>query len=176
MSKTDIDAVRLLLEAAEREGHLGPERIAALTEALAERARDILDRRVRELEVENSALKEKAAWAVGALSSVTEERAQLLKDMEALEAVRSQSVAAHDELLSHHRRTLSELALKTKDADALEALRSQSAIAHDRLLEHHNRTLADLATSLETIADSLGSRGAKTVRELSATLRGATNS
>lgn len=109
-----IDALDRLLELVRSEGTSSAEGLAAFADGLRERARLVLEERVRPLEERISALEvsvasleREAAWRQEAMAALEAEVAGLKGEALALREAWDTAAASHEKLLAHHRDVVS---------------------------------------------------------------------
>jgi chromosome segregation ATPase len=164
----ETDALDRLLAVAETEGALGPERLADFAAGLRERARLVLEERIRPLEgrvkdlessatvleKENAWRRETAAALEAQVSWLRQQEDGLRQQLEALrgelEASRKQGEDLRVALEAE--RTGAE-GLRAAREQAVSALQESDAV-HDRLLAHHRRVV-DRAIQVFSVAASL---------------------
>lgn len=120
------DLLDRLLDVAAREKPLKTEDVRAFGPALRERARLILEERVRPLEERLAALEKENAWRREAMEGLEKENAwmrreqigSLKNEIDALRSEGQTASAAHDRLLAHHRAVLGRVVEALREASA----------------------------------------------------------
>lgn len=146
------DLLDRLLDLGLKEESLGPRTARAFAEALRQRARLVLDERVRVLEERNAILgrenawreetvrnlQEENRWRQGAMEMLEAQAASLEREIQAVREEWQKAAAAHDRLLAHHRQ------LVARFAGALGALPGELPWGFRRV----KKRLAELAAAL----------------------------
>jgi hypothetical protein len=108
------DALDRLLELVRSEGMPSGEGLAAFAGGLRERARLVLEERVRPLEariraleVSVASLEREAAWRQEAMTGLEAEVAGLKGEAQSLQQAWDTAAASHEKLLAHHRDVVS---------------------------------------------------------------------
>jgi chromosome segregation ATPase len=92
-----------ILSAALHEKAIAPDGIADFAAGLRDRARLILEDRLRPLQDRIDTLEKENAWRAASIESLTDECRRLKEEMEGVRAEWRTASAAHDQLLGHHR-------------------------------------------------------------------------
>jgi hypothetical protein len=129
----ETDALDRLLVVAEAEGALGPERLADFALGLRERARLVLEdrvrpleQRVRELETSAAALEKESAWRRETAAALEAQVSRLKQEGQRERAAHEQAAAAlgeaqaaHGGLLQHHREVVGQVVQRLEAAAKL---------------------------------------------------------
>jgi len=129
------DLLDSVLRTALSEGALGPDRVESFAAGLRERARLILDERLRPVEERAAAFERESRWKQEVIAGLEEEAAW-----------KTRAIA---ELEEDGRRLRAEAVALKAEMDALRRA------AHDRLLGHHRGVLRDLVAALDGLEDGL---------------------
>ena len=138
MSDDLLDSV---LRTALSEGALGPDRVESFAAGLRERARLILDERLRPVEERAAAFERESRWKQEVIAGLEEEAAW-----------KTRAIA---ELEEDGRRLRAEAVALKAEMDALRRAGETAGAAHDRLLGHHRGVLRDLVAALDGLEDGL---------------------
>jgi len=189
------DVLEEILSAALHEKAIAPDGIADFAAGLRDRARLILEERLRPLKDRVDTLEKENAWRASAILSLTDENARVVdenlqvKDENARvkdekERVKDENRRVKDEnarvrkehagLMEEVRQLKDECRRLKEEMEAVRAEWRTASAAHDRLLQHHRGLIRGAAESLEAVADlPVWKRGQARARlaEMAATLR-----
>jgi chromosome segregation ATPase len=189
------DVLEEILSSALHEKAIAPDGIADFAAGLRDRARLILEDRLRPLQDRIETLEKENAWRAASVESLTDENARVREEharlVDETERLKDESRRVQDEnarVRKEHARLMDEVGRLKDESRALqdecrrlkeemqgirEEWRTASA-AHDRLLGHHRSLMRGTAESLLTVqALPLWKRGQARARlaELAAALR-----
>jgi chromosome segregation ATPase len=168
------DVLEEILSAALHEKAIAPDGIADFAAGLRDRARLILEERLRPLKDRVDTLEKENAWRASAIVSLTDENARVVdenlrvKDENArvqdeivrLKAENARAKEAHARILDEVRQLKEESRAVQDECRRLkgemEGLRAEwrtASVAHDRLLEHHRGLMRGAAEALAAVAE-----------------------
>lgn len=154
------DVLEQILSAAVHEKALAQDSVADFAAGLRDRARLIIEERMRPLQDRVDTLEKENAWRAASIESLTDENAR----------VRDENRRVKDENLrvrEEHARLLDEIGRLKEESRAvqdecrrleeeMEGVRAEwrtASAAHDRLLQHHRGVIRGAAESLAAVAE-----------------------
>lgn len=161
------DVLEEILSAALHEKAIAQDNVADFAAGLRDRARLILEERLRPLQDRVDTLEKENAWRAASIESLTDENARVkdencrlkeengrVKDENRL--VREEHARLLDEigrLKEESRAVQDECRRLEEETDGVRAEWRTASAAHDRLLQHHRRVIHGAAESLGAVAE-----------------------
>lgn len=156
------DVLEEILSAALHEKAIAPDSVADFAAGLRDRARLILEERLRPLQDRVDTLEKENAWRAASIESLTDENARVLDENRRVkdenERVKDENARVREEharLMDEARRLKDESRALQDECrrlkEEMEGVRAEwrtSVAAHDRLLAHHRSVVRGAADSL----------------------------
>jgi chromosome segregation ATPase len=182
------DVLEEILSAALHEKAIAQDTVADFAAGLRDRARLILEERLRPLQERVATLEKENEWRTASMASLVDENARLLDENERLKdesrRVREENARVREEharlmdevgrLKEESRAVQSECGRLKEEMEGVRAEWRTASGAHDRLLEHHRGVMRGAAESLLAVAEiPVWKRGQARARlsDLAASLR-----